>query len=142
MFEDRKQMESAIKKILVPVLQEKNFKGIFPHFYRKTGEHIDLITFQFDKWGGGLVVEISYADQKRDNIYIDRSLSPEKLRVSQTNERLRLGSQPKKGKKDCWFRYNKKNFFSRGNIFENTAKEIAPYLEKQAEEWWRSKYVN
>ena len=36
---------------------------------------------------------------------------------------------------DHWFQY-KKRFFSRGNVFENTAKKVIPYLENQAEVWW------
>ncbi|MFC1617661.1 DUF4304 domain-containing protein [Patescibacteria group bacterium] len=142
MSEDKKQMDSAIKKILVPILREKNFKGTFPHFFREINGHIDLLTFQFNRYGGSFVVEISYADNKRKNVYIHKDLPPGKLRSNQTTDRLRLGSKPQQGKSDHWFQYDKKNFFSRGNIFENVAKEVIPFLEDQAEEWWRSKYIS
>ena len=64
MSDDRVKMDRAIKDLVVPVLRKNNFKGTFPHFHRVRGGHVDLLTFQFDKWGGGLVVEISYADKK------------------------------------------------------------------------------
>nr|WP_268888411.1 DUF4304 domain-containing protein [Heyndrickxia shackletonii] len=42
-------MISALKKIVVPELRERGFKGSFPHFRRIFENKIDLITFQFDK---------------------------------------------------------------------------------------------
>ncbi len=49
--------------------------------------------------------------------------------------RLRIGLE------DHWFEYRER-FFARGNRFDNAAKEVIPYLENQAEEWWRSKYIS
>ena len=46
-----------------------------------------------------------------------------------------------KGSTDDWFRYDKKPLFSRGDVFERTAKSVIPYLNGQAEEWWRSDEV-
>lgn len=53
-------MDDALKAVVVPALRLRGFMGTFPHF-RRIGEcGIDLLTFQFDKWGGGFVVEIAY----------------------------------------------------------------------------------
>ena len=55
----RKEMIVALNSIVVPVLRHRGFTGSFPHFRRLGTKQIDLITFQFDKWGGGFVVELS-----------------------------------------------------------------------------------
>ncbi len=57
--EQRKNMDLAIKHIVVPILREQRFKGSFPHFRRKNENNIDLITFQFNRWGGSFVVELA-----------------------------------------------------------------------------------
>ena len=147
-----KQMIGAIEKILLPILREKNFKGTFPDFFREKNGHIDLLSFQFNKYGGSFAVNISYANKERNNItpYSGKDVPPEKLTAYHGKDRLRLGSKPillfllfrrEKVNGDHWFRY-KENFFSRRNVFENAAKEVIPYLENQAEEWWRSKYIS
>jgi hypothetical protein len=56
---DRKQMISAIKNILIPSLKSGGFSGSFPHYRRRTTDFYDLVTFEFDKYGGGFVIEIA-----------------------------------------------------------------------------------
>jgi hypothetical protein len=51
-------MDKALKGRVIPTLRQAGFTGSFPHFRRIQGERTDLITFQFDKWGGGFVIEI------------------------------------------------------------------------------------
>ena len=51
-------MISKLKKIVVPGLRERGFKGSFPHFRRISEKKIDLITFQFHRYGGGFVIEV------------------------------------------------------------------------------------
>lgn len=50
-------MNTALKNIVVPHLRADHFKGSFPHFRRRQDTHIDLITFQFNRYGGSFVVE-------------------------------------------------------------------------------------
>ncbi|MFF2886098.1 DUF4304 domain-containing protein [Paenibacillus sp. NPDC057967] len=52
-------MLSALKSIVIPSLRERGFKGTFPHFRRVNEKKIDLLTFQFDKYGGGFIIEIA-----------------------------------------------------------------------------------
>ena len=56
---EREKIDAALKEHVVPVLRSMGFKGSFPHFRRNTGQQIDLLTFQFDKHGGGFVVEVA-----------------------------------------------------------------------------------
>jgi Domain of unknown function (DUF4304) len=52
-------MISSLKKLFVPALRERGFKGSLPHFRRIGKNQIDLLTVQFDRHGGGFVIEIS-----------------------------------------------------------------------------------
>ena len=52
-------MVTELGKVVVPVLRSKGFRGAFPHFRRAGSHGVDLLTFQFDKHGGGFVVEIA-----------------------------------------------------------------------------------
>src|SRR5258708_20299065 len=55
----RQTMDNELKSSVLPVLRSHLFCGSFPHF-RRLGEcGVDSLTFQFDKWGGGFVVEIA-----------------------------------------------------------------------------------
>lgn len=56
---NRNEMLAALKAHLLPVLRERGFKGSLPHLRRLRKERIDLMTIQFDKYGGGFVVEIA-----------------------------------------------------------------------------------
>jgi hypothetical protein len=51
-------MISELWKIVVPELRNKGFKGSFPHFRSISEDKIDLLTFQFDRYGGGFVIEV------------------------------------------------------------------------------------
>lgn len=134
----KKKMDKVIKKIVVPTLRQMNFKGSYPHFFRERNGQIDLLTFQFNDYGGSFVVEISYTGKKGKNISgFDPSMPLAKLRVDQTkvNERLRLGSNSKKGVLNHWFDYDNKD----PDFFEKCAKEVLPLLNTQAEKWWKRK---
>ncbi|MEE3952784.1 DUF4304 domain-containing protein [Peribacillus frigoritolerans] len=41
---ERKMMDNALKKVVIPVLRKLEFKGSLPHFRRKNEKNIDLIT--------------------------------------------------------------------------------------------------
>jgi hypothetical protein len=59
MSAERDQMIATLKEYVLPVLKARGYKGSFPHFRRPTDFAIHLLNFQFDKWGGGFVVEIA-----------------------------------------------------------------------------------
>src|SRR3989442_4690923 len=56
---NRDAMTAALKETLVPALRARGFKGSLPHFRRIGEERVDLLTVQFDRHGGGFIVEIS-----------------------------------------------------------------------------------
>lgn len=93
MTDTRQAMNTSLKNVVVPVLRRLGFKGSYPHFNRESNGHVDLLTFQFRLGGGSFIVELSYAELDRQNVYFDKEARVGKLRVSQTSRRLRLGAQ-------------------------------------------------
>ena len=51
-------MERELKSVVLPWLRGQGFKGSLPHLHR-IGQVVDLLTFQFDRSGGGYVIEIA-----------------------------------------------------------------------------------
>ena len=52
---DRKAMILELKRIVQPHLRVIEFSGSLPHFRKIGKETIDLVSFQFDRNGGGFV---------------------------------------------------------------------------------------
>ena len=102
----REDMNLALKKVVLPYLRQRGFKGSFPHF-RRIKEEVDLITFQFDLHGGGFVIETATGKKEGFNTHWGKHIPAEKLRAwdLHPNERTRL--QPHSGSgTDSWFRYD------------------------------------
>ncbi|MGY8643866.1 MAG: DUF4304 domain-containing protein [Verrucomicrobiales bacterium] len=47
----RPEADEALKSIVVPDLRTRGFKGSYPNFFRERDGHIDLLGFQFNKYG-------------------------------------------------------------------------------------------
>ena len=131
----RDEVDKALKAITVPHLRSLGFKGSYPHFYRDRDGHIDLLTFQFNKYGGSFTAEISFADRERSNVYIYKDTEPKKLRASQTTERFRLGAMPEHGKEDHWFHFEYRGV-KKSYSPEEAAQEVRELIDSQAEVWW------
>ncbi|MBP0581647.1 DUF4304 domain-containing protein [Labrys sp. LIt4] len=52
-------MDSELRAVAVPWFKSCGFTGTLPHFRRKSASFTDLLTFQFDRHGGGFVIEIA-----------------------------------------------------------------------------------
>lgn len=136
MNEERKKMNDALKSIVVPYLREKGFKGSFPHFRRASDTKIDLLTFQFDKRGGGFVIEISKCPPDGIMTHWGEHIPPNKVRAwdMHPNIRLRLKPSPGGSTRD-WFRYDTKPLLYPDNIYVKIARSVLLFLE-EAEQWW------
>jgi hypothetical protein len=124
-------MNAALKAEFVPALRDAGFRGSLPHFRRQLKDRIDLLTIQFDQWGGGFVVEISNCEPVGVTMHWGEKVPPGKVTVHHLHpdKRLRIQARPGPGTDD-WFR------------FENTdpvslAREITARLT-EAETWWAS----
>lgn len=132
-------MISALREHVIPILREMGFKGSYPHFRRITDSQIDLLTFQFNKYGGEFVVEISNCPPDGYKTTWGAHIGPKQVKAHDTepNERRRLG--PKLlWIRDYWFKFEKRGPFKLNPTFTftETAKSVVPYIKKEAEAFW------
>lgn len=119
----------ALKSIVVPALRHRGFTGSFPHFRRLGTKQIDLITFQFDKWGGGFVVEISKCGTDGVTMPWGERISPKKVTAHDLHPKARIRLGCEGPSTEDWYRYDN------GNTLESVAHEVVQQLDK-AEKWW------
>ena len=122
-------MKQALKEIFVPALRSAGFKGSLPHFRRVQEDQIDLITVQFDKWGGGFVLEISKCSPESFTTSWGKYIAPNKVTAHDLHPDQRFRLQPSQlPGTEGWFR------FENASVTE-LAQLAAAYI-KSAEEWW------
>jgi hypothetical protein len=132
---ERERMIATLKMHVVPVLKARGFKGSFPHFRRPTDTAMHLLTFQFDKRGGGFVVEIASCPTEGVTMHWGKHIPPARITAHDIAHRLRLGSPDSKS--DHWFKYDRRGLLSSGDPYERAAQEVLPLLDSQAETFWR-----
>lgn len=126
-------MIAALKQIIVPSLRKDGFTGSFPHFRRSFDQRVDLITFQFDKWGGGFIIEISQCPIEGVTTAWGTHIGSNKVNAHDLHPNDRLRLQPKEGgSTDDWFRYD-------AGDYETTARAVIPFLAA-AERWWQNRF--
>jgi hypothetical protein len=142
MSKSRTKMIRALKEIVVPTLRERGFKGSFPHFRRPLDTRIDLLSFQFDKWGGGFLIEISNCEPSGITTYWGEKISPKKVRAIDNHPDRRYRIKPgEEGSRDNWFRFDQYSIFKSSGRFNQVATSVLPYLE-EAEDWWEHKLID
>ena len=131
-------MRKALQELVVPVLRRHGFKGSFPHFRRATSNRIDVLHFQFDKYGGGFAVNIGKCPPEGTTDSEGYHTPPKKVTIANVpmDDFLRLGGKSEQD--DHWFRYDTTLFFTPLRIFRNLAKQVIPPIETEAETWWKS----
>jgi hypothetical protein len=103
---DRGAMIAELKRVVQPHLRAERFVGTFPHFRRLSEEAIDLITFQFDRHGGGFVIEIARCPSDGILTYRGEHLPPSKVQAWDVHPNFRKRIKPRSGSgTDSWFRY-------------------------------------
>jgi hypothetical protein len=104
---DRKAMIAELRRVVQPYLRADKFAGTFPH-YRRLGEQaIDLITFQFDRHGGGFVIEIARCPRDGFLTAWGKYVPPTEVSAWDVhpNFRKRIQQRPGSGT-DAWFRFD------------------------------------
>src|SRR4051812_31037099 len=122
------QMKAALKTAVVPHLRERGFSGSFPHFRRCGSSGIDLLTFQFDRWGGGFVIEIGKCPVEGITTYWGKEIAPGKVTAwdLHPNKRVRIQPVPGSGPEE-WFRYDSA---TTEDDFDRVAESVMICLEK------------
>jgi hypothetical protein len=128
-------MIEALKGNFVPALRDRGFRGSFPHFRRIKPDQIDLLTVQFDRWGGAFVIEIAKCGPEGVTTYWGKHIPPKKTCAWDVNglDRHRLGA-PLPRDDGVWFRYDD------GTPVEEVARRVLKYLP-EADAWWTGQAV-
>jgi len=131
MTTDSQAMKAALKNIVIPVLRTNGFKGSLPHFRRMLTDRVDLLTFQFDKWGGGFIIEISNCPISGHTTSWGKHIPPNKVTAHDLNPNQRMRLQPLPGSgTDAWFRFE-------SEAYSEVANSVLPHI-KAAEDWWQN----
>jgi hypothetical protein len=126
----REEMEAELKGAVVPALRLSGFKGSLPHFRRPSPKAIDLLTFQFDRLGGGFVIEISQCSLDGFTTHWGKHIPGSKISAWDLHPDQRHRIQPRNGGgTDAWFR------FDTGQV-KQVAQQVLDALPR-AESWWR-----
>jgi Domain of unknown function (DUF4304) len=134
----RNEMVKNLSAIVIPVLRLKGFKGSFPHFRRVITDRINLLTFQFDRSGGGFVIEITNCQLGGFTTSWGAKIEPNKLNAHHLFNRMRIQSNmdTTSSLTEDWFRYDKKYLFGFGNIYKKVCEDVLSKLDI-AEEYWK-----
>jgi Domain of unknown function (DUF4304) len=135
MSDSRDRMIAALREMVVPVLRDMGFSGSFPHFRRIRDSQIDLLTFQFNRYGGSFVVEIAFCAPDGFTTHWGKHIPPNEVQARDIHptQRLRLGSHPP-DKADHWFYYEPE----RARVYTDTAVELLPLLRSEADRFWQT----
>ena len=119
-------MNRAIQEHVVPVLRDMGFRGSLPHFRRQCRDRVDLLTFQFNKYGGSFVVELAQCGSEGHTTHWGKVVPANKVTAHDIN----LGRQRLTPPQDDWFR------FDDGHTPEEAISELLPLLQPSAESFW------
>ena len=111
MSAERDKMIKSLKEIFVPELRNMNFKGSFPHFRKTENGKTNLLSFQFDRNGGGFVIEIANWNKSEFKTHWGKVIPLNKLTSFDLHPdqrpRIYPNSLTEQSGTDSWFRYGK-----------------------------------
>jgi hypothetical protein len=117
MSESHDGMVRALKAIVVPRLHELGFAGSYPHFRRRGETRLDLLMFQFDRHGGGFVLELARCPPVDLGLPWGDRVPVDEIRAFQPpiSQRARIQHRPGPSRMD-WFRYDSGDFEQTGRV--------------------------
>lgn len=125
----RDEMSSALKARFVPALRQLGFKGSLPHFRRQRDSRVDLLTVQFDRHGGGFVVELAQCGAEGITTHWGKIIPAAKVKAHDLHPRQRHRLGASGPNKDYWFR------FDEGTSPKAVADTLCAHID-EAERWW------
>jgi hypothetical protein len=121
MFQKRTEMIRVLQKLVVPLLRERGFKGSFPHFRRAQQKRLDLVSFQFHRFGREFVIEIAQCNLA--DKFWNKNEPLQKLRCWDLHPRQRVRIHPTEG--PDWFRYDEA-----GGTIQSAALSVVACLDR------------
>jgi hypothetical protein len=109
MTDSRAAMVRELKICVIPRLRELGFTGSFPHFRRSRDPAFDLLTFQFDRDGGGYMIEIAQCPKEGIVTSWGKSIAASDAKAWDVNpsRRKRIGGTKEPGT-EGWFRFDQR----------------------------------
>jgi len=102
------EMVRELQASVVPWIRRAGFTGGFPHFRRIGEKCIDLLTFQFDRNGGGFLVEIARCPPDGVVTHWGEPIAPNKVKAWDLNPtRRRRVVVRETGREEDWFRFDR-----------------------------------
>ena len=137
---EREAINSALAQLVVPELRSHGFKGSMPHFRRNARGAIELLTFQFDRHGGGFVIEISRCSEHGFTTSWGKQISANKVTAHDLHPSQRKRIRPRDGSNtDAWFRYDTGLLKSAESRARAAAREVLKCLP-EADTWWENEF--
>jgi len=134
---ERKMMDNALKKVVIPVLRKLEFKGSLPHFRRMNEKNIDLITFQFNRWSGSFIVELVTCPTEGVTMHWGKQIPSNKVTAYHINKRFRLGAESE-DEEGIWFDFENAKT---EEDFEKVDSSVLGLLNT-SDRLWISKFFN
>ena len=119
-------MIESLKEIVIPELRNLNFKGSFPHFRKTENGKTNLLTFQFDRSGGGFIIELANWYEPEYKTSWGKTIKLNKLTAHDLYKRQRIypDTLTEENGKDSWFRYDRKSILTFGNKYDRLSKKV------------------
>jgi hypothetical protein len=142
---DRRQMDRALKAIVVPKIRALGFVGSLPHFRRKHGSTHQMLMLMFNKYGGSFYLEAGCQSetefQKLQESWgaAGRSLAESELTVGHCKRRARIGDPEGHSNADHWFVFGpdsqsgKRQDVQPPSHYDAIAAKVAHVVETQVE---------
>jgi hypothetical protein len=138
-------MDAALRRAIQERLRPDGFIGSYPHLRRRRPGQIDLITFQFNKYGGSFVVEIASCDPAGYVTHWGEQIDPSKVTALDVGHirRPRLGDDFPTG---TWFAFNwddwpgdeRRKMVLDQEHYDGIAMTVIDLVATQAEPYWRA----
>lgn len=137
MSAERDKMIASLNEIVIPELRNLNFKGSFPHFRRTENGKTNLLTFQFDRSGGGFVIELANWNEPEFKTPWEKVIPINKLTAHDLNQRQRIypNSLTEENGIDSWFRYDQKRVLLFEDQFEKLSKKVLERIPLMENYW-------
>jgi hypothetical protein len=122
-------MDEALNTYFVPELRKRGFKGSLPHFRRLRSDQIDLLSVQFDRNGGGFVLEICRCGVEGVTSYWGKQVPASKVTSWDLHPDKRQRLQLRDGSgTDSWFRFE-------SGAYDEVARQVLSRLS-DADQYW------
>lgn len=135
MNDERQAMDAALKGQVVQSLRAMGFKGSLPHFRRAALGGLDVLTFQFDRYGGGFVIEVARCSQDGFVTAWGKEIPANKVTAWDLPSSWRHRIQPQAGGgTDSWFRFENGKVLEAASAVLSLLPTVAAWFQAEAQQ--------